>query len=256
MTESTLAGQSILVTRPARLAGELADGIENLGGEAVRFPTLEIAARDPDDVGRDLDRKATPDIAVFVSRNAVEFGFRSEYLGAARIAAIGPATRAALEARGANVGIYPAQGFDSEHLLECPALQDVAGLSIRIVRGVGGRELLADTLQKRGAEVHYLSVYERKTPQYAEPAVQGLAGRLAAGTITMVMAMSVQSLTGLLEILPQECHDLLRKTLLVTPSERVIQTANELLPGISTRLSSGPLAEQMIRALTDALGDR
>ena len=50
MTESPLAGVGVLVTRPEHQADELVAAIERRGGVAIRFPTLQIIARDANDV--------------------------------------------------------------------------------------------------------------------------------------------------------------------------------------------------------------
>ena len=120
------------------------------------------------------------------------------------------------------------------------------------MRGSDGRELLADTLRERGARVQYLSVYERRATQHAPAEVSSLAMRWRAGEVSQVLVMSVQSLTNLLHILPAADHELLRQTRLVTPSKRVIQTASEQLPGISTTLAGGPRTGDVIRALAAA----
>jgi len=42
MSESTLNGFGVLVTRPEHQADELATAIEDAGGEAIRFPVIDI----------------------------------------------------------------------------------------------------------------------------------------------------------------------------------------------------------------------
>ena len=162
MAEASLSGLGVLVTRPAHQAGELVAAIEAAGGRAIRFPTIEIVPRNDADVERDAADLGEPDIVIFVSANAVRFGLG--YAGSASVAAVGPATAAAIEAAGRDVDIRPAEGFDSEHLLAEAALEDVGGKTVRIVRGNSGRELIADTLRGRGAIVEYLAVYERRAP--------------------------------------------------------------------------------------------
>jgi len=166
-----------------------------------------------------------------------------------RIAAIGSATRSALKEAGFEIHICPTDKFDSEHLLEHAELLDVTGKQILIVRGSSGRELLATTLTERGATVRYLATYERKTAEVDPDTLRKIGAIWREGLINVVVVMSVDSLKSLLQILPPEDHQLMRKTRLVTPSKRVIQTAAEALPGISTVLAESPLAKSLVNAI-------
>ena len=150
---------------------------------------------------------------------------------------------------GRRVDIFPVQGYDSERLLAAAELQDVSGKNIRIIRGDGGRELLADTLRERGATVDYLSVYRRLTRTYSPNLLAGLEHRWRDGQINCVIAMSVDSLDRLFEILPAGCRELLGETPLVTPSARVLQAASDKIPNAKVSLADSPQKDDMIRAL-------
>ena len=158
----------MLVTRPEHQAGELLAAIEAASGSATAFPVLEIVSTPANDLQRDVDALPPADIVIFVSANAVRAGFAAFADGAAKVAAVGPATARAIQAAGGTVDIVPDDGFDSGHLLATPALQAVEGQSITIVRGQSGRELLAETLKHRGADVHYLGAYRRATRRIPE----------------------------------------------------------------------------------------
>ena len=126
---------------------------------------------------------------------------------------------------------------------------DVQGKAVRIVRGVGGRELLGNTLQSRGASVDYLEVYSRRVPDVPAHGIDALAQRFAAGDIDVVTVMSVQSLGNLIELLPGTCTSALAQTPLVTPATRVIKEALDRLPGCPATLAEGPGADEMVRAI-------
>lgn len=248
-TESHDAG--ILVTRPDNQSGELVEAITHAGWRAFKLPVLDIELRDVKDIARDAADIDPADIIIFISLNAVVGGLPAIDCSAAAIAAIGPATRSALASAGLDVSIYPEGRADSEHLLAHPSLLDVNGSNIVIVRGTRGRELLAETLRSRGARVSQLAVYERRTATPGPADVAQIARHFENGDIDAVVVMSVESLDGLLSILPDDCLPALRKSLLVTPSRRVIQTAIDRLPGTRTALADGPHAAAMVAALFD-----
>ena len=247
MADRPLQGVGVLVTRPRTQANELANAIEAQGGHAFCFPVIEIAPCDTNIVDKEASTLERPDIVIFVSRNAVEYGIG--YTNDGLIAVIGPATANAVRAAGRVVDIQPASGFDSEHLLAEDALRDVAGKRIRIIRGSSGRELLADELTARGALVDYLSVYERRQPQPGPEMLADLESRWRQGHINVVTVMSVQSLTNLIDLLPAWCREQLDLTPLVTPAGRVLKVALDRYPASRPVLASGPGADDIVKAI-------
>lgn len=75
--------------------------------------------------------------------------------------AVGRATAAELEAWHLPATV-PKQGFNTEAVLALPCLQQLVEKQVLICRGDSGRELLAQTLQSRGANVEALAFYHRK----------------------------------------------------------------------------------------------
>jgi uroporphyrinogen-III synthase len=247
MTDTPLQGVGVLVTRPRAQAAELIELIQNKGGNAICFPVIDIVPRDESAIAQDAALLPTPDIALFVSRNAVAYGLT--HAAGAKKGATGPATAAAIQARGQTVDIQPDQGFDSESLLAESVLQDVAGKNIRIIRGKDGRELLADTLRDRGARVDYLSVYERVLPQCSSESLAQIEAAWRGGHIQAITVMSVQTLQNLFKLLPDWCTDQIENVPLVTPAARVIKEALDLCPSSRTVLASGPRAAEMLDAI-------
>jgi uroporphyrinogen-III synthase len=171
MTNTPLAGLSIVVTRPREQAAQLQKRIEQLGGEVVLFPLLEISPVMDGRLLREFVARL-PDfnLAIFISPNAVRYAMPEIKAAGGlpsglRIATIGEGSANALRDAGVGEVIAPQDRFDSEALLALSALQNVRGWKIVIFRGGGGRELLADTLSARGAEVEYATCYQRSKPQ-------------------------------------------------------------------------------------------
>lgn len=167
-----LAGYGIAITRPLEQAQELAGRIAAEGGQPILFPLLAIAPLDdPRAFLAVLDDLEKTDWAIFISSNAVEQGMPAlvrrhpQRPAGLRFAAIGPATTAELKRFDVDEVLMPKDRYDSESLLALPQMQEVQDRRILIFRGVGGRELLAEQLQARGAEVRFAECYRRVNPQ-------------------------------------------------------------------------------------------
>lgn len=221
-----LAGRTVLVTRPPRQAAGLARAIRAAGGAAFEFPALAVEAVPVDKFAASLRRLAAADIVVFVSPNAAQFGMAviRTLPAAARVFAVGPGTARALADEGVPDAITP-DGQDSEALLALPQLRDVAGRRVVIVRGVGGRPLLADTLTRRGAEVHFLECYRRTRP------VADAAPLLRCwndGGIDAVTVASAETLHNLAAMLGEPGPTLLARTPLFAPHEKIAAAARRM----------------------------
>lgn len=228
---TALAGVRVLVTRPAHQAQPLCQLIERAGGVAIRFPTIEIATpADPAALERLLDRLDRFDIAIFVSPNAVTHALdalraRQQTLPPRMIVAcIGAGSARALAEGGVATVVTPARS-DSEGLLEVAPLREVAGQRIVIFRGEGGRELLADTLRQRGADVEYAECYRRRRPRVDAGAI---TRDFMQGRIDVVTVTSADALRNLHDMLDALAVPRLQKTPLVVASERIGELAHEL----------------------------
>ncbi len=166
MTEPlALAGLSILVTRPEPAGERLCLRLAQLGAYCEAIALLEIQPLLPSPAAISAALSPAPDALIFVSAAAVMYGvplLRKQQAALLRktLYAVGPSTACQLEERGLTA-LTPATA-SSEGLLDMASLQSVQ--RVLIVRGQGGRELLAQTLQERGCEVAYLEVYQRVLP--------------------------------------------------------------------------------------------
>jgi uroporphyrinogen-III synthase len=235
----TLKDYHILVTRPARQADYLCQLIEQQGGVAVRFPTLQIVGlAAQSDFCPDSQSVATFPLStlskqrwlIFISANAVNFALKANggkiaQFQVAQIAAIGQATAKALRSAGLQVSLIPEHGFDSEALLAMPQMQDVMGHDILIIRGQGGRDELASVLRSRGAHVSYWEVYKRVVPDSDSAEVVNLLER---GLLGVIIITSFEALRNLVAMLGANYNEKLVAVPLVVISDRISRLAAEL----------------------------
>ena len=245
-----LDGQGVLVTRPIGQQEPLVSELVAAGATVVSLPVIEIVPRAESVIATEAARLDAPDLSIFVSANAVEFGIAH---AGDRIAAIGPATAAAIEASGKQVDVRAETGYSSEDLLALPALHNVSGKVVRIVRGSRGRELLAETLASRGAVVQYLGVYDRRLPDYSAAELERFEIQWKAGEIDVIVVMSVESVTNLIQLMPPACLADLNEARLVTPARRVLKDIEERYPGADVTLAAGPDPASIVEAVIESL---
>jgi uroporphyrinogen-III synthase len=247
-----LAGRHVVITRPAGQAAHLAEALAALGAKPVLFPVLAIF--DVDDIAPLLDlaiRLDGYDWAAFVSPNAVEKALtailrRRPWPAGLRVATMGRSSEQALARFGITDVVAPRERFDSEALVALPELQDMAGKKVVIFRGDGGRELLGDTLQARGATVDYVTCYRRGKPDLDPAPLLKLwdEGRLDAVTLT-----SSEGLRNLWDMVGPLGQAWLRKTAVFVPHERIAEQARGL--GLHDIIMTGPGDDGLVRGLVE-----
>ena len=196
---TVVAGRRIVVTRPAQQAAHLCEQLVAAGARPVRFPVLEITPVEDvtplQDAAIALDGF---DLVVFVSPNAVELALATmlahrTWPPHVRAGAMGLSSEAALAKHGVAQIIAPRDRFDSEALLALPELQAVHGWRVLVCRGDGGRELLGDTLQRRGAAVTYLTCYRRSRPALDPAPLLALWERRELDAVTLTSSEGVDN---------------------------------------------------------------
>jgi uroporphyrinogen-III synthase len=223
-----LNGKLVLVTRPAAQAEKLCHFIERAGGKALRFPTLEIQGVSVDSAL--IQQALNSQWLIFTSTNAVDFALKAfsgkmAQLKCLQLAAVGQSTANALQQADLTVTCVPETEFSSDGLLAEPAMQSVDGQQITIVRGVGGREKLAQILTSRGADVAYLEAYSRCRPATDN---KQLVKALMENQLQAITISSGEALQNLLSMLDESSAVLLRKLPLVVVSERIRHLAQKL----------------------------
>jgi len=169
-----LSGIQIVVTRARGLAGELSTKLRALGAQVIEFPTIEIRpAEDYGPLDGAITRLDSYDWLIFTSANGVQFFVeRLKRCGRdlrglrARICAIGPATRRALEALHLKVDLMPKE-YVAESLVEAFAAHDLAGQRILLPRAAVARDLAPAELARRGAQVEVVEAYRTVVPGQA-----------------------------------------------------------------------------------------
>jgi uroporphyrinogen III methyltransferase/synthase len=155
-----LAGVTVAVTRARAQASGLAARLRGLGAAALEAPAIRV--RELPGPAPELERY---DLVCLTSPNGVRLLFErlhragrdARAFGAARVAAIGPGTAAALREHGLIADIVP-QRFVAEGLVE--ALAGVPVTRALVARAAEARDVLPDALRARGAEVDVVALYE------------------------------------------------------------------------------------------------
>jgi uroporphyrinogen-III synthase len=251
--KQSLTGLNVLVTRPGDRGLKLASVIKQKGGNPVVLPLIKITPIvDESTISTTrhcVENLSSYDLLIFISVNAAHYGtqwihkFWPKLPGELQIVAVGPATADALKPL-ASVIHYSASGAQSEDILELPVLKDVEGRRVALFRGKGGRELLAQTLRNRGAQVDYVETYERSSPVYASGQVLKTIDENQVNAITITSGQVLDSLSELVDIKTSGINQIP----ILVPSARIDQLATEV--GFRTVINcSGADDQALLNAL-------
>ncbi|KJH67600.1 uroporphyrinogen-III synthase [Chromobacterium violaceum] len=153
----------VLAARPLAQCAGLLEKLRAEGWQAGHLPLMEIEPL-PEALAALPAQAARADALFWVSPSAIDIGWPAlagmDFSGK-RLACVGAASARRLADLSGRPVLHPTAGSDSEALLALPELADASGQRWLIVRGQGGRPLLADTLAARGAEVGVAEVYRR-----------------------------------------------------------------------------------------------
>ncbi|MDB4993945.1 MAG: Uroporphyrinogen-III methyltransferase [Myxococcaceae bacterium] len=246
-----LFGKRVLVTRAADQASSTARLLGERGARVVLLPTIEVhAPSDPAPMERAIAALGTAsaswDLVAFTSANGVERAWSELHrqkrdaraFGGLLVAAIGPATAAALEARGVHPDIVAAElkgeGLAAAILAQRPKSSPAP--RVLLLRALVARDALPEALREAGCTVDIVPVYETKPASAAAGAA--LAEQLESGSIDAVTLTSSSTATHLVALLGGRAPVLLGKTRVASIGPITTETATQL--GIRVDVTADP----------------
>lgn len=218
----------ILVTRTRPAATALIERLAERDLEAFECAPFQLEPPEkPRDVADDLATALPADRVIFTSQEAARQAVGMVGPGPLNRALVivpGQGTAALARELGLDNVIFPERHGTSEAMLSMPELRDVEGLDILILAAAGGRGLMGEVLERRGAAVERIHVYRRVACKLPPDAAE----RIDAAARVATLGASLEAVSGLVEGLPEKATRRLFESPLVVPSKRVAQHASDL----------------------------
>jgi uroporphyrinogen III methyltransferase/synthase len=168
-----LFGKRIGVTRTRQQAGEMVQQLRALGADAFEMPTIRIeSAPDKRAFYEAVAYAHSYDWLIFTSPNGADAFFNvffelykdARSLGGVRIAAIGPATAARVNAFRFQVDVQPEKYVAEEIISALQKETSIDNLKILLARAEGARDVLPRELTRLGAIIDEAVAY-RTVPE-------------------------------------------------------------------------------------------
>jgi len=204
-SQKPLAGKRIVITRARKQAETVARSIEELGGEVIDFPTIEICPPESfAEFDAALDKLSLYDWVIFTSVNSVEpflerlklRGKTAEALSAHKVGAIGAETAKRLEAARIRASLVP-ERYQAEGILDAISPEEICGKRVLIPRAAEAREILPATLRKWGAVVDVVVAYRTELPRLDVRPLSDLLVERKVDVITFTSSSTVRNFVRL-----------------------------------------------------------
>ena len=205
--EKPLAGMRIVVTRAHTQSLEFIRGLEELGGDVIEFPTIEIQpAENFAALDEALGKIERYDWLIFTSVNGVEpflsrlraAGKTVASLAQLNVGAIGPETAKKLALAGIKVGLVPTR-YQAEGILDLLDPEMMRGKRVLIPRAVKARDVLPETLRNWGASVDVVEAYRTIAPTGDFSAVRLLLRQGKVDLISFTSSSTVSNFSQLFD---------------------------------------------------------
>ena len=208
-TGKPLQGVRVLVGRARHQAGSLSTELRKLGADVLEIPFIEIRKprtfRALDTVLKNLQ---SYDWLILTSVNGVESMWErlrklrlgKQSLRYVKIAAIGPATKKAIEGRGAKVNVVPKE-YVAESVVKSLRKQ-VIGKRVLLVRAKVARDVIPRELRKAGAQVDVIEAYETVVPKKSRGRLRAVlrSKKMRPDVITFTSSSTVKNFVSLLGV--------------------------------------------------------
>jgi len=206
-TKLPLAGLRIVVGRARHQASALSYGVRELGAQIIEIPFIEIRKpRSYKPLDAALKKLHTYDWLILTSVNGVEavwgrlhkLRLTKRHLKHLKVAAIGPATKKAIEKRGIKVNVVPEE-YVAESVVESLRKQ-IAGKRVLLARAKVARDVIPRELRKLGARVDVVEAYETVVPHSSRARLQAILkdARRRPHVITFTSSSTVRNFVALL----------------------------------------------------------
>lgn len=248
MPDTPLAGRRIVVTRPREHAEALAGELEHLGAATLVMPLLQIEPmQDADAILLDsvLSDVAAYDWIVFTSANGVAAvqEHLAGRLAGAKIAAVGPATAAAVRALGVEPAFVPVNYAAAEIV---DGLGELDGRRVLLPQADIADPWLADRIRAAGAEVDAVVAY--RTVAVDPSVVEAAALEEGVDAVVLASGSAARSLAALAAKFPGVAKSL-QHTLLVAIGPKTAEAAREVALPVGV-VADEASSEGIIQALT------
>lgn len=202
-----LSGIRVLVGRARHQASALSRELQKQGADVIEIPFLEIRkARSYRPLDSALKSLRTYDWLILTSVNGVEamwdrlstLRVKKNELQHLHVAAIGPATRKALEQHGTKVDVVPRE-YIAESVVRS-LRRRVKGKRVLLVRAKVARDVIPRELRKAGARVDVVEAYETVIPRASRSLLRNALkdARKRPHVITFTSSSSVRNFVALL----------------------------------------------------------
>lgn len=251
--DKPLFGKKILVTRTRQQASYLSKKLENLGAQAVEFPTIKIEKpKSFEKIDEALEAIEKYKWIIFTSVNGVAAFFeRMKKLNKdirsllnAKLVAIGPATAKVLEDKGLIIEYVPEE-YRAEGIIEGLKDQIKKGEHILLPRADIAREILIEELKKLGAVVDNIPIYCTVIPKKDQ---EKLISILKDDHVDMITFTSSSTVKNFIEILGENNKELLADKKIAVIGPITEETAKDLTLKIDVQAK-----EFTIDGLVDAI---